>query len=120
MIGVEPEQIPTLHAALAAGRPVDVTVGGIAADSLGARQVGQLAFEVARQAVNKVVLVEDEAIQEAQSRLWEALRIVAEPGGAAALAALISGRYKPASDEHVCVVVCGANVDLETFTRLPG
>lgn len=111
VIGVEPVRAPTLHAALAAGRPVDVEVGGIAADSLGARRVGDLAFALARAHVERVVLVEDEAIRAAQRALWEAVRVVAEPGGAAALAAVTSGAYRPAAGERVAVVVCGGNTD---------
>jgi threonine dehydratase len=111
VVGVEPARAPTLHAALAAGRPVDVEVGGVAADSLGARRVGDLAYALARAHVDRVVLVEDEAIRAAQRALWESLRVVAEPGGAAALAAVTSGAYRPASGERVAVVVCGGNTD---------
>ncbi|HEX7126157.1 MAG TPA: threonine/serine dehydratase [Thermodesulfobacteriota bacterium] len=111
VIGVEPVRAPTLHAALAVGRPVDVEVGGIAADSLGARRVGDLAFALARAHVERVVLVDDEAIRAAQRALWEALRVVAEPGGAAALAAVTSGAYRPGAGERVAVLVCGGNTD---------
>lgn len=111
LIGVEPEAAPTLAYARAAGMPVDAPAGGIAADSLAPRQVGQLMFPLAQQFVTDVVLVTDDAIRETQVRLWEHVRVVAEPGGAAALAALVSGRYRPARDERVGVVVCGANAD---------
>lgn len=115
IIGVEPELAPSLYKALEAGAPVDVQVSGIAADSLGARRVGELMFPVARQHVERVLLVTDDHIREAQNTLWHKLRIVAEPGGAAALAALLSGRYKPAVGERVAVVLCGANAQLSNF-----
>jgi threonine dehydratase len=108
-IAVEPFTAPTLEYALKAGRPVDAPAGGIAADSLAPRQVGQRMFPIAQQFVREVVLVTDEEIVEAQKRLWETVRIVAEPGGAAAFAALLSGRYKTEPGERVGVVVCGAN-----------
>lgn len=101
---------PTLHAAFAAGRPVDAPAGGIAADSLAPRRVGDLVFPLASAHVDPaVVLVSDEDIRRAQQALWSVLRIVAEPGGAAAFAALLSGRYRPAPDERVAVLVCGGN-----------
>src|SRR3954466_2138922 len=112
VIGVEPEGSRCLHASLEAGRPVDVTVESIAADSLGARNTGQLVYDIARQNVDHVALVPDDAIVAAQRLLWDRLRIAAEPGGAAALGALISGRYQPRPDEKVGVLLCGANVDL--------
>jgi threonine dehydratase len=112
VVGVEPEGSRCLHASLAAGRPVDVTVESIAADSLGARNTGQLVFDIARANVDHVALVPDDAIIAAQRLLWDRLRIAAEPGGAAALAALVSGSYKPHADEKVGVLLCGANVDL--------
>ncbi len=115
VVGVEPEGSRCLHASLEAGKPVDVTVESIAADSLGARNTGQLVFDIARQNVDHVALVPDDAIVSAQRLLWEKLRIAAEPGGAAALAALVSGRYKPRAEEKVGVLVCGANVDLATL-----
>ena len=110
-MGVEPEACPTLHAALEAGAPVDVDVGGIAADSLGPRRVGDIAFAAANAWVDRVVLVSDEAIRDAQRRLWRDVHVVAEPGGAASLAALIADAYRPAAGERVVVVVCGANTD---------
>jgi threonine dehydratase len=113
IIGVEPEKAPTLYTALKAGEPVDVEVGGVAADSLGARRVGSLAFDIATQFVETSLLVNDEAIRDAQRRLWEDLRIVVEPGGATALAVLLSKQYRPQRGERVGVVVCGANVNLE-------
>lgn len=111
VVAVEPRTARALDAALEAGAPVDVEVSGIAADSLGARRVGELMFPIARQAVAAVALVDDEAIRAAQRHLWRELRVVAEPGGAAALAALLSGAYRPASGERVGVLVCGANCD---------
>ena len=115
VVGVEPEGSCALHASLEAGRPVDVTVESIAADSLGARNTGQLVYDIARQNVDHVVLVPDDAIVAAQRLLWDRLRVAAEPGGAAALAALTSGRFKPRADEKVGVLLCGANVDLATL-----
>jgi threonine dehydratase len=117
IIGVEPERAPTLHAALAAGKPVEVSVDGIAADSLGASRIGGLAFAIAQRHVDQVMLVADEAIRDAQLALWERLRIVAEPGGAAALAPLLSGAYVPAKGERVGVLVCGANTTAVDFVR---
>ena len=111
VVGVEPERSRALHAALDVGHPVDVEVSGVAADSLGARRVGVLAFDAAVDAVDHVALVPDDAIVEAQRRLWRELRLVAEPGGAAALAAIVSGAYQPEPGERVAVVVCGANTD---------
>jgi len=115
VVAVEPEQSPTLHAAFAAGHPVDAPAGGIAADSLAPRQVGQLMFPIAGAYVERVLLVSDGAIRQAQSALWSILRIVAEPGGAAAFAALLSGTYRPATGERVAVLVCGANTTAVKF-----
>ena len=109
IIGVEPEAAPTLAMAMAAGRPVDAPAGGIAADSLAPRRVGEMMFPLAQAYVDHVALVPDEAIVEAQALLWSALRIAAEPGGAAALAALVSRRYQPRPGERVGVLVCGGN-----------
>jgi threonine dehydratase len=117
VISVEPEAAPTLHDALKAGQPVDAPAGGIAADSLAPRQVGQIMFPIAQQHVVEAVLVSDDAIRDAQRRLWDVLRIVAEPGGATALAALLSGRYRPAKDERVAVLLCGANTTAVDFGR---
>jgi threonine dehydratase len=111
VVGVEPETSRALHAALAADEPVDVDVAGIAADSLGARRVGSIMFPVARQFVDHVALVNDVQIRMAQRALWRDFRVIAEPGGAAALSALLSGRYQPASGERVGVLVCGSNCD---------
>ena len=117
VIGVEPELAPTLSKALAAGRPVDAEAGGIAADSLAPRRVGEHAFAIASRYVDRVVLVPDEAIRAAQETLWRLLRVVAEPGGAAAFSALISGRYQPQPGERVGVMVCGGNTVAVDFNR---
>jgi threonine dehydratase len=109
VVAVEPELAPTLYRAMAAGEPVDAPAGGIAADSLAPRRVGSIMFPLAQSHVSQGVLVPDEAIAAAQSALWKVLRVVAEPGGSAALAGVISGRYPAAQGERVGVVVCGAN-----------
>jgi threonine dehydratase len=111
VVGVEPEGAPTLHAALDAGRPVDVPVSGVAADSLGARRVGEIAFDVATRTGVLSVLVTDEDLRRARALLWSQWRLVVEYGAAAALAALLTGGYRPASDERLVVVLCGANTD---------
>jgi threonine dehydratase len=116
VIGVEPEGSRALHAAFEASRPVDVSVQSVAADSLGARRVGELCFSICRTGVAEVALVADEAIRQAQRDLWRDLCVVAEPGGAAAYAALASGAYVPAQGERVGVLLCGANADLAAFT----
>ncbi len=117
VVGVEPFASPTLFEALEAGRPVDAEAGGIAADSLAPRRVGELMFPVAQRFVDRVALVTDEDIQSAQQTLWNTLRIVAEPGGAAAFAALLSGRYQPQPGERVGIIVCGGNTAAVDFAR---
>ncbi len=117
VVGVEPEAAPTLSRALAAGRPVDADAGGIAADSLAPRRVGERTFPIAKRHVDHVVLVSDDAICRAQVVLWDTLRVVAEPGGAAALAALLSGGYRPRLDEHVGVIISGGNTTAVDFGR---
>jgi threonine dehydratase len=111
VVGVEPDLCPTMSEALRVGRPVPVEVGGYAADSLGTKQAGEIAFAIASRYVEHVLLVTDDAILQAQRRLWEEVRLIAEPGGAAALAALTSGRYRPDPEERVVVLVCGGNTD---------
>jgi threonine dehydratase len=118
VVGVEPEGSRCLHAALEAGGPVDVPVESIAADSLGARRVGELAFAIAREAVDRVVLVKDDAIRAAQRTLWTTYRLAAEPGGATALAALVAGGYRARAGERVGVLVCGGNVELGNLAAL--
>jgi threonine dehydratase len=115
VIAVEPELSPTLHAAIEAGQPVDAPADGIAADSLAPRRVGALMFPIARAHVERVVLVSDDAIRQAQAALWSKLRVVAEPGAAAPFAALLSGRYQPAADEQVAVLISGANTTAVKF-----
>ena len=116
LVAVEPRAAPTLYRAREAGEPVDAEAGGVAADSLAPRQVGQLMFPLAQRYVEKAVLVEDDAIRDAQRALWRVMRVAAEPGGAAALAALLSGAYVPAADERVGVLLCGSNTDAVNFT----
>jgi threonine dehydratase len=116
VVGVEPELCPTLDMAMAAGQPVDAPSGGIAADSLAPRQVGQLMFAIAQDYVSGVVLVPDDAIAAAQSALWKTLRVAVEPGGAAAMAALLSGRYKAKRGERIGILVCGANTTAVSFS----
>jgi threonine dehydratase len=115
VVGVEPEGSRCLHAALEAGHPVDVTVESVAADSLGARRTGDLVFAIARASIDHVALVPDDAIREAQRLLWTRWRIASEPGGAAALAALLSGAYAPEPGERIGVLLCGGNVDPSTL-----
>lgn len=115
IVAVEPEGAPTLHRALAAGEPVDAPAEGIAADSLAPKRVGKLMFPIAAAFVERSVLVSDDDIRTAQHALWDKVRIVAEPGGAAAFAALLSGRYTPGPDERVAVLVCGANTTAVKF-----
>lgn len=117
IIGVEPETAPTLYRALEAGKPIDTEAGGIAADSLAPRRVGALMFPIAEKYASGVLLVTDNEIREAQEALWRVLRIVAEPGGAAAFAALFSGRYRPEPQERVGVLVSGANTVAVAFNR---
>ena len=108
---LEPSNAPTLHAARAAGEPVDVAVSGLAADSLGARRIGQIAWAVSQRHVAAVHLLGDEAIGRAQQRMWAQWRLAVEPAAALPLAALWEGVVRPAASEKVCVIVCGANVD---------
>lgn len=116
IVGVEPEAAPTLWNALRAGRPIDSEAGGIAADSLAPRRVGALMFPIARDYVHSAVLVPDDAIREAQQMLWNTLRIVVEPGAAAATAALLCGRYKPQPKERIGIILCGGNTEAVDFT----
>ncbi|QKW33890.1 threonine/serine dehydratase [Actinomadura sp. NAK00032] len=111
VVGVEPETIPTLERALLAGSPVDVPVSGVAADSLGATRLGDIAFAVASRTGVRPLLVSDEAIVEARRFVWDEYRLVVEHGTAAAVAALRAGAYRPSPDERVLVVLCGANTD---------
>jgi threonine dehydratase len=112
VVGVEPANAPTLNASLRAGKPVDVDVSGVAADSLGARRLGDIAHAVATRTGVRSVLVTDEAISEARRRVWEEYRLVVEHGTAAAVAALRTGTYRPQAGERVAVLLCGANTDL--------
>ncbi|HLT76117.1 MAG TPA: threonine/serine dehydratase [Ferrovibrio sp.] len=115
VVAVEPEAAPTLNMALKAGRPVEAPAGGIAADSLAPKQIGSLMFPIAQKHVAESVLVPDDAIRAAQVTLWDKLRLVAEPGGAAAFAALLSGAYRPERNERVAVLVCGGNPTTTDF-----
>jgi threonine dehydratase len=117
VVGVEPEGAPTLTEALRAGRPVDAEAGSIAVDSLAPRQIGRLTFAILSHYAAQVVLVDDDAIRRTQEVLWDRLRLVAEPGGCAALAAVVSGRYQPEPDEALAVVISGANTTAVDFSR---
>lgn len=117
VVALEPELAPTLHEARKHGRPVDVDVGGLAVDSLGARRVGEIAWNVTQQWVRTSLLVSDEAIRSAQIWLWREMRLAVEPAAALPLAALQYAGYVPAPDEKVCLIVCGANVDLASLAR---
>jgi threonine dehydratase len=116
VVGVEPERCATMAAALAAGEPVVAEVGGVAADSLGAARVGDLTFPLVRDHVERMVQVTDDDIRAAQRALWEDVRLIVEPGGATAFAALRSGAYVPSSGERVCVVLSGGNCDPSSAT----
>ena len=111
VVALEPALAPTLHAARAAGEPVDVDVSGVAADSLGARRIGSIAWDVTQQYVKNSLLLSDDSIRAAQLWLWNEMRIAIEPAAALPLAALQSGAWKPQADERICLVICGGNVD---------
>ena len=111
VVAVEPATCPTLHTAMGSGGPVDIAVSGIAADSLGARRIGEIAYAVAIRTGVQSVLVTDEDLIDARRRLWDEHRIVVEHGAAAAFAALTSGAYTPTRGERVAIVLCGANTD---------
>ncbi|MBS0442508.1 MAG: threonine/serine dehydratase [Proteobacteria bacterium] len=111
MVALEPERAPTLHAALAAGAPVDVEVSGIAADALGARRIGALAWEVAQRHPMSSLVLRDEDIVDAQRWLWQSLKLAVEPAAALPLAALRSGAWQAQAGQRICLVLCGANVD---------
>ncbi len=115
VVALEPELAPSLFAARAAGTPVDVAVSGIAADSLGARRIGQIAWSVTQQHVAEALLLTDDAIREAQRWMWKELKLAAEPAAALPLAALRSAAVRPRAGEKVCLIVCGANLDPATL-----
>jgi threonine dehydratase len=117
IVGVEPYGSPTLTRALEAGHPVDAPAEGLAADSLAPKRVGTLTLPYAQRYVERVVLVDDDAIRAAQQALFDALTVVAEPGGAAAYAALLARAYVPQPGERVCVLVCGGNSTAVYFSR---
>jgi threonine dehydratase len=117
IVGAEPEQAPTLTYALRAGRPVDAPAGGVAADSLAPKRIGELNFAILTRHAAQAVVVSDDAIRQAQELLWDRLRLVAEPGGCAALAALTSGGYSPAPGERIAVVISGANTTAVSFRQ---
>ncbi len=118
IVGVEPVTCNALHAGLEAGAPVAIKPSGLAADSLGASSAGSLMFSIARKHVSHVALITDDDIRSAQRFLWSKAQLVAEPGGAAALASLLSGTYMPAKGERVGVIVCGANTPLDAFNAI--
>ena len=115
MVALEPELAPTLYQARQAGEPVDVAVSGIAADSLGAKRIGAIAWDVTQRHVKDSLLLPDAAIREAQLRLWKQMKLAVEPAAALGLAALQTGAYQPRADEKVCLVICGANLDPATL-----
>ena len=115
LVAVEPRTAPTLYRAREAGEPVDAEAGGIAAESLAPRQVGRLMFPLAQKYVERAILVEDDAIRDAQRALWRVMKVASEPGGATAFAALLSGVYRPYEGERVGVVLCGGNTDAVKF-----
>ncbi len=115
MVALEPELAPTLHARAQAGAPVDVAVSGIAADSLGAKRIGAIAWEITQRYVQDSLLLPDAAIRDAQLWLWKEMKLAVEPAAALGLAALQTGAYRPRADESVCLVICGANLDPATL-----
>lgn len=115
VVALEPELAPTLYRAREARQPVDVAVSGVAADSLGAKRIGGIAWAVTRQHVPTALLLPDTAIKTAQRWLWQQMKLAVEPAAALGLAALHIGAYQPAKDEVVCLVLCGANVDPSTL-----
>jgi threonine dehydratase len=115
VVALEPELAPTLHHAREAGAPVDVAVGGIAADSLGARRIGDIAWDVTQRHVKDSLLLPDSAIRNAQAWLWKRMKLAVEPAAALGLAALQTGVYRPSANEKVCLVICGANLDPATL-----
>jgi threonine dehydratase len=115
VIAIEPDGAPTLYRALEAGEPVDAPAEGIAADSLAPKRVGEMMFPIAEAFVERSILVSDDDIVAAQKALWDRVRIIAEPGGAAAFAAMLSGRYVPSEAERVAVLVCGSNTNPANF-----
>jgi len=116
VVALEPELAPTLHAARKAGEPVDVTVSGVAADSLGAKRIGAIAWEITQRHVRDSLVLPDAAIRDAQLWLWKQMKIAVEPAAALGLAALQTGVYQPSADEKICLVICGANLDPATLT----
>jgi threonine dehydratase len=112
VVALEPELAPTLHAARAAGQPVDVAVSGIAADALGAKRIGDIAWRITQTQIKDSLLLSDDAIRAAQTELWRQWRLAVEPAAALPLAALRTGAYVPAKTEKVCLIICGGNVDL--------
>jgi threonine dehydratase len=115
VVALEPELAPTLHAARKAGEPVDVSVGGIAADSLGAKRVGNIAWDITQRHVEDALLLSDDTIRAAQLWLWKHMKLAVEPAAALGLAALQSGAYKARTTDKVCLIICGANVDPATL-----
>ena len=115
VVALEPELAPSLFNARRAGQPVDVQVGGIAADSLGAKRIGELGWQATQENVRDALLLTDDSIRSAQRWLWKELKLAVEPAAALPLAALQSGRYQPRADEKVCMVICGANLDPATL-----
>lgn len=115
VVALEPELAPTLFRAREAGQPVDVDVSGIAADSLGAKRIGAIAWDITQRHVAQALLLSDEAIRKAQLTLWKEFKLAVEPAAALGLAALQSGAYRPRADERVCLVICGANLDPATL-----
>ncbi|MDB5827214.1 MAG: threonine dehydratase [Variovorax sp.] len=115
VVALEPERAPTLFRAREAGAPVDVEVGGIAADSLGARRVGAISWDITQRQVRDALLLPDDAIRAAQRWLWKEMKLAVEPAAALPLAALQTGAYRVRDGERVCLIVCGANVDPATL-----
>ncbi|HSH91433.1 MAG TPA: pyridoxal-phosphate dependent enzyme, partial [Ramlibacter sp.] len=116
VVALEPELAPTLHEAMKAGQPVDVGVSGVAADALGAKRIGNIAWDITQRHVKDSLLLPDDAIRGAQLWLWKEMKLAVEPAAALGLAALQIGAYRPRKDEKVCLVICGANLDPATLS----
>ena len=119
VVACETEGTATYASAVAAGRPTDVEVSGLAADALGATRLGTNPWRALRSVDSPSVVVTDEQLANAQQRLWDRLRLVVEPSAAAPIAALMAGTWTPRASlaNRVGVILCGANTDPSKLRR---